>query len=220
MKKRHLMLFILLFLPFTVLKAQDKEMFIEQISGKNMVRENFENGKLVGKQVFTAEKMEQKGGSFYLTIKTKIYDEAQKLSSVYSTTYQCNPDDANVLLSVFTFNPKEKKISVSAKSSDFKKLYDLDANKMLRSLDLTLYIETGLLNFLGSKNSININNRSLNKNAQGWIIAENIRIKAYLLGIKIKTIDYKVMEYLTKDGLLRKQVFKQSNGDYFTIAYN
>ncbi|MBU0695088.1 MAG: hypothetical protein KKE39_00985 [Bacteroidetes bacterium] len=220
MKKRNLLLFMLLFISFTMVKAQNKEMFIEQISGKTMVRENFESGKLVGKQVFTAEKMEQKGERFYLTIKTKIYDEEQKLSSVYSTTYQCNPNDANVLLSVFTFNPKDKKISVSAKSSDFKRLYDLDANKMLRSLDLTLYIETGLLNFLGSKNSVSIYNRSLSKNAQGWMIAENIRIKAYLLGIKIKTIDYKVMEYLTKDGLLRKQVFKQSNGDYFTIAYN
>jgi hypothetical protein len=143
-----------------------------------------------------------------------------KLSSVYSTTYQCNPDDENVLLSVFTFNPKEQKVSVSAKSGDFKRFYDLDANKMLRSLDLALYIESGLLNFLGSKNSISINNRFLSKNEQGWDISENIRIKAYLLGIKIKTIDYKVMEYLTKDGLLRKQVFKQSNGDYFTIAYN
>lgn len=218
MKTMRLIFYMLLLAPFTMLKAQDKEMFIEQISGKTMVRENFENGKLVGKQVFAAEKMEQKGGRFFLTIKTKIYDEAQDLESVYSTTYECNPDDADVLLSVFSFNPKKQKVSVSAKSGDFKRLYDLD--KMLRNLKVMMYIESGILNFLGSKNSIIINDRSLSNSAQGWNITENIQIKAYLLGIKIKTINYKVTEYLTKAGLLKKQVFKQSNTDYFTITYS
>jgi hypothetical protein len=48
-----------------------------------MVRENLESGKLFGKQVFTAEKMEQKAGLFFLYIKTKIYDEAQVIIGVF-----------------------------------------------------------------------------------------------------------------------------------------
>ena len=40
------------------------------------------------------------------------------------------------------------------------------------------------------------------------------------MGIRVKTINYDVTEYLTLSGLLQKQVFRQSNGDYFTVTYN
>lgn len=217
MNAKRLILYCLL-LPFAItLSAQDKEMFIEQISGKTITRENFENGQLTGKQIFTAGKMGQSGGSFFVDINTKIYDESQKLESTYTTTYWCKPEESNVLLSVFTINPKKQKISVSVKSGDFKKLYDL--NYLLRSLSLTMYIESGILNFLGSKNNIDMTNRSITKENSGWKITENLTIKAYLLGVRIKTINYNVTEYLSGAGLLEKQIFKQSNGDYFTINY-
>ncbi|MCJ8164217.1 hypothetical protein MKJ04_05135 [Pontibacter sp. E15-1] len=220
MKAKYFIFYILWLTPSIILKAQSKEMFIEQISGKTMVRENFEGGQLTGKQIFTAEKMEQRGKLFFVDIKIKIYDEAQNLESVHTTTYQCRPDESDVLLSVFALNPKKQEIAVSAKSGDFKKMYDLNPTRMLRSLSLTLYIETGLLNFLGSKNNVTINNRSLKKNATGWSITESIHIQAYVLGFKIKKIDYEATEYLTKAGLLERQIFKQQNGDYFTITYN
>jgi len=217
MKARCLILYCLLLLFTNTLSAQNKEMFIEQISGKTITRENFENGKLTGKQIFTAGKMGQSGGSFFVDINTKIYDEAQKLESTYTTTYRCKPEESSVLLSVFTLNPKKQKISVSVKSGDFKKLYDL--NDLLSSLSLTMYIESGILNFLGSKNTIDLNSRSLSKESSGWKVTEKLRIKAYLLGIRIKTINYNVTEFLTNAGQLEKQLFKESNGDYFIITY-
>ena len=44
-------------------------------------------------------------------------------------------------------------------------------------------------------------------------------IKAYLLGIRIKKIKYKVTEYLTTQGILQKQIFKENDGSYFTMNY-
>ena len=221
MKIEYLLLYCLLQIPAITLTAQDKVMLIEQIAGKTITRENFESsGKLTGKQVFIAEKMEQAGGDYFVKIKTNIYDEAEKFESTYSTTYQCRTEESNVLLTVFTISPKKQKISVSVKSGDFKKLYDLNPNDMLRSLSLTMYVETGILNFLGSKNKVSIINRTLTKENSYWMITEKIIIKAYILGIRIKTITYNVIEYLTTSGLLEKQIFKESNGDYFTITYN
>ncbi len=214
----YLIFYCLLLLSVPILKAQDKDMFIEQIADKTITRENFVGGKLTGKQVFTTENMGQSGGSFFVSINTKIYDEVLKLKYTYTTTYRCKPEESKVLLSVFTINPKNQKISVSVKSGDFKKLYDL--NDLLSSLSFTMYIESGILNFLGSKNNIDMTNRSLTKENGGWKIEEKLTIKAYLLGIRIKTINYNVAEYLTGEGLLKKQIFKQSNGDYFTIIYN
>ena len=200
--------------------AQDTEMFIEQISGKTVTREDFQRGgKLTGKQVFTAENMKRTGKDLVVNVNTQLYDENQKLESTYTTAYRCSPGESSVLLSVFAVNPSSKKVSVAVKSGDFKKLYALDPGTMVRSLSLTMYIETGLLNFLGSKNTVNITNRALSKESGGWKISERILIKAYLLGIRIKSLDYAVSEHLSERGLLENQRFTQSNGDYFTITY-
>jgi hypothetical protein len=209
-----------LLLSFPSLQAQETDMFIEQISGKTIVRENFESsGKLIARQVFTAETMQRIGNDILVKINTKLYDENKRLESTYTTTYRCSPGESSVLLSVFAVNPSSKKVSVAVKSGDFKKLYALKPKDMVRNLSLTMYVETGLLNFLGSKNTVNIINRSLSKESGGWKISERIHIKAYLLGIRIKSLDYAVSERLSERGLLENQQFTQSNGDYFTITY-
>ena len=195
-------------------------MLIELIEGKKITRESFDKkGKLTGKQIFTAGKMARRGGTFFINIKTKLYDEAQKLESTYTTNYECRPEDADVLLSVFAINPKKRKVRVSVKSGDFKKLYALAADEMIRSMSLTMYVETGILNFLGSKNNVDVTNRVLIKENNNLKITEKISIKAYLMGIQVRTINYDVTEYLTLSGLLQKQEFKQANGGYFTVSY-
>lgn len=216
-----ILFFSLLLIPFASMKAQDKAMLIEQIESKKITRESFDKkGKLTGKQIFTAGKMTPSGGTFFINIKTELYDEAQKLEATYTTSYECRPEEADVLLSVFAINPKKRKVRVSVKSGDFKKLYALTANDMVRSMRLTMYVETGILNFLGSKNNVDVTNRVLIKENNNLKITEKISIKAYLMGIRVRTINYNVTEYLTLSGSLQKQVFRQTNGDYFTITYN
>ncbi len=215
-----ILFFFLFLIPFVSMKAQDNAMLIEQIEGKKITRESFDKkGKLIGKQLFTAGKMTRSGGNFFINIKTELYDEAQKLESTYTTSYVCRPEDADVLLSVFAINPKERKVRVSVKSGDLKKLYALAADEMIRSMSLTMYVETGILNFLGSKNNVDVTNRVLIKENNNLKITEKISIKAYLMGIQVRTINYDVTEYLTLSGLLQKQEFKQANGGYFTVSY-
>lgn len=215
-----ILFFFLFLIPFVSMKAQDNAMLIEQIEGKKITRESFDKkGKLTGKQIFTVGKMARRGGTFFINIKTELYDEAQKLESTYTTNYECRPEDADVLLSVFAINPKKRKVRVSVKSGDFKKLYALGANDMVRKMSLTMYVETGILNFLGSKNNVDVTNRVLIKKNNNLKITEKISIKAYLMGIQVRTINYDVTEYLTLSGLLQKQEFKQANGGYFTVSY-
>lgn len=215
-----ILFFSLLLIPFASMKAQDKAMLIEQIEGKMITRESFEkNGKFTGKQIFTVGKMTQSGKNFFLNINTKLYDEAQRLESTYTTSYECRPGEADVLLSVFAINPKKRKVRVSVKSGDFKKLYALGANDMVRNMSLTMYVETGILNFLGSKNNVDVTNRLLTKENNNLKITEKISIKAYLMGIRVRTINYDVTEHLTASGQLQKQIFSQSDGAYFTVTY-
>lgn len=80
-------------------------------------------------------------------------------------------------------------------------------------------IESGILNFLGSKNLVTIDNRAKTENSKQIVISSAMTIKAYLLSIRIKKIKYKVTEYLAMQGVLQKQIFKQNDGSYFTISY-
>jgi hypothetical protein len=195
-------------------------MFIEQIQGKTITRKNFNNsGKLIGIQEFVAGKLQQSGKSYLLNIQAKLYDEAGKLESTYSTTYKCQTGESNVLLSVFTIKPRKQNISVSIESGDFKNLYGLSPGGFSKTISLKMSIETGFLNFLGSNNNITIEDRSKSQNNNQIIINSNMAIKAYLLGIRIKTIKYIVTEYLTSTGILQKQIFKESDGSYFTMNY-
>ncbi|MEZ5489247.1 MAG: hypothetical protein R3F50_02900 [Gammaproteobacteria bacterium] len=43
--------------------------------------------------------------------------------------------------------------------------------------------------------------------------------KAYMMGIRIRTINYVVEEILTNDFVLRRQQFTEEDGDWFTMEY-
>lgn len=215
-----LVLQCLLLLTFSMISAQGKEMFIEQIQGKTIARENFNNsGKVISRQEFVVGQLQQSGKTYLLNIQTKLYDEAGKLESTYSSTYTCQPGESNVLLSVFSVKPQKQIISVSVKSGDFKKLYDLSQADFQKTLSFTMYVESGILNFLGSKNVVTIADRSLSETNDQLIVKSSLIIKAYLLGISIKTIKYSTTEILSQRGLLQKQIFKASDGSYFTMNY-
>ena len=145
--------------------AQGSKMFIEQIQGKTITRENFNSsGKLESKQEFVAGKINQSWNTLRITIQAKFYDETNKLTSSYTTTYQCQPEESNVLLSVFTINPRKQKVKVSITSGDFKNMYGLSPGEFPKTISLKMNIESGILNFLGSKNYVTIDDRSKSQN--------------------------------------------------------
>lgn len=217
---KYILLTLILFAQAFSVRAQGKSMLIEQIAGKQIVRESFtRDGKLKSKQEFLVSKGIKTQDDFTVDVVVSIFDENLRLESRYSASYRCRAEESDVLLSIFTINPKRKKYSVSVKSGDFRKLYNLGFD-MLNTLSLTMYIESGVLNVLGSKNKVDISNRSLSKKSDVWQINEIITIRPYLLGMRINTIVYDVTERLTRTGVLESQVFKEKGGDYFTITYN
>lgn len=217
---KYLLFQFLLLFTVSTLSAQGNEMLIEQIQGKTITRENFsESGKLSSRQEFLVGKLQQSDKNYSISLQAKLYDEAGKLESTYSITYKCKPGESNVLLSVFTIKPRKQEISASVESGDFKNLYGLSPGEFSNTISLRMNIETGMLNFLGSKNNVTIKDRSKAENSNQITISSVMTIKAYLLGIKIKTIKYNVTEYLTTQGVLQKQIFKENDGSYFTMDY-
>ena len=194
------------------------EMLIGQISGRVVVRENFdEDGDFLNKQTFEAGETIKKNGYYEIKVVTELFDKDKKSTDKYTTTYRCKPDDASIMVMAFPFsNPKSKETEISTTSKNFKELYDLED---LGDIDLEMSFDSGLLNFFGSKSEIKIYDRKLEIDNSLKIIRSKINIKAYAWGIRIKQLDYRVIEKLNGNGLLTFQKFTEADGSYFTMNY-
>src|SRR5690625_8039890 len=116
----RILFFILLLSPFATIKAQEKAMLIEQIEGKTIIRESFDRkDKLTGKQIFTVGNISQSVEALIIDIKTELFDEVLNLEAIYTTSYKCLPEDADVLLSYFVINPKIRKNKLYVNTSDY-----------------------------------------------------------------------------------------------------
>ena len=192
------------------------EMLIGQISGRVIVRENFdEKGSFLNKQTFKASETIKKNGYYEIEVVTELFDEDKKSTDKYTTTYRCKPDEASVVVMAFPFsNPKSKKTEINTTSKKFKELYNLDN---LKNIELEMSFDSGLLNFFGSKSIIKIYDRKLEAGKN--TIKSKINIKAYTLGIRVKQLNYTITEKLNSDGLLSYQKFIEKDGSYFTMYY-
>ncbi|WP_233530729.1 hypothetical protein [Gelidibacter salicanalis] len=192
------------------------EMLIGQVSGRIVVRENFdEEGAFLNKQTFEAGKIIEKNGYYEIEVITQLFDKDKKTTDKYTTTYRCKPDEASIMVMAFPFsNPKSKETEINTTSKKFKELYDLDN---LEDIELEMSFDSGLLNFFGSKSTIKIYDRKLVDNKTN--LKSKINIKAYAWGIRIKQLNYTVNEKLNGKGLLTFQKFTEVDGSYFTMNY-
>ena len=208
--------FIVLITLFSITMTGQTEMLIGQISGRVVIRENFdENGSFLNKQTFKASETIKKNGYYEIEVVTELFDEDKKSTDKYTTTYRCKPDEASVMVMAFPFsNPKSKETEINTISENFKKLYDL---QNLKDIKLEMSFDSGLLNFFGSKSIIKIYDRKLEDGKN--TIKSKINIKAYAWGIRIKQLNYTVIEKLNEKGLLTFQKFSEADNSYFTINY-
>lgn len=208
--------FILFYILSTITMYGQTEMLIGQISGRVVIRENFnEEGTFLNKQTFEAGETIEKNGYYEIEIITELFDEGKKPFDKYTSTYRCKPDKVNIVVMAFPFsNPKSKKTEINTTSEKFKRLYDLNN---LEDMELEMTFDSGLLNFFGSKSIIKIYDRRLDRNKNN--IHSKISIKAYAWGIRIKQLNYTVTEKLNGNGLLIFQKFTEEDNSYFTMTY-
>ena len=114
--------FILLFILFNITMNGQTEMLIGQISGRFVIRENFdEKGAFLNKQTFEAGKTMEKNGYFEIDVITELFDKDKKSTDKYTTTYRCKPDEASVMVMAFPFsNPKSEETEINTISANFK----------------------------------------------------------------------------------------------------
>ncbi|HZJ35077.1 MAG TPA: hypothetical protein VFD29_00460 [Gillisia sp.] len=217
MRTLYTLLTFIFILTVNFVSAQD-DMLIEQMAGKTIIRENFDKGnQLIDKQIFRISNIEKNSNTYSVEVTTELYNKDGTLDEKHKTYYTCKPGQSSVIVMVFPFfTPKSKKIGIETQSPDFKTMYDLNN---LKDIHLKLSFDSGILNFFGSKNNIKIFNRKLATGPNTKTLNSQVDIKAYLLGIKVKTIGYKVAEIFDENSNLISQEFRAKDGSYFTMSY-
>ena len=217
MRTLYTLLTFIFILTANFVSAQD-DMLIEQMAGKTVIRENFDKGsQLIDKQIFRISNIEKNSNTYSVEVTTELYNKDGTLDEKYKTYYTCKPGQSSVIVMVFPFfTPKSKKIGIETKSPNFKTMYDLNS---LKDIHLKLSFDSGILSFFGSKNNIKIYNRKLTTGSNTKTLNSQVDIKAYLLGIKMKTIIYKVTEIFDETSNLISQEFMAKDGSYFTMSY-
>ncbi len=210
-------MFLSFFLSFFNISAQN-EMFIKQLSNRLVIRENFDkNNNLLNKQTFKVGKEKEINGYYEIEVVTEMFNKDDKLIDKYSTIYRCKPEDFSVMVMAFPFsNPNSKETKINTTSANFKELYDLDK---LKDIEMEISFDSGVLKLFGSKSTIKIYSRVLDSIENMKVINSKLSIKAYTFGIRIKQLEYTVIEKLTAKGLLYFQKFTEESGNYFTMTY-
>jgi hypothetical protein len=210
-------LFLTFLLSFFKINAQ-KEMFIEQLSDRLITRENYDkNNKLLNKQTFNVGKEKEINGYYEIDVISEMFNENGESTNKYSTTYRCKPEDFSVMVMAFPFsNPRSKETKFSTTSINFKELYDLDN---LEDIEMEISFDSGMLKLFGSKSIIKIYDRVLDTSENMKIIRSKLSVDAYAFGIRLKQLEYTVIEKLTLEGLLYSQKFTEQDGSYFTMTY-
>lgn len=209
---------MLLFILLSISVAGQTEMLIGQISGKFIIRENFnKEGEFINKQTSESREVIKKNGYFEIKVVTELFDKDKKPTDKYLTTYRCKPDDASIMVMAIPFSsPKSKETEINTTSINFKEIYDL---KNLENIELEINFDSGVLNFFGSKSKIKIYDRELEVSQSYNNIKSKINIKVYAIGIRIKQLNYTVHEKLNDKGILTFQKFTEKDGSFFTMTY-
>jgi hypothetical protein len=218
MKTSHIILLFFLLNQFSFSLNAQNEMLIEQLANKIVTRENFDKKeKLINKQSFQIGKIKELSGYYEIKILTKMYDTNGKLLDEYKAEYKCKPNESSLVVMILPFfNPNSKKTIINSKVINFKELYDLNN---LKNIELEINFDSGLLNLFGSKSILTLYDRNLKSNKTNQIIRSKLNAKAYAFGVRIKKLEYQVIEKLSLNGILLFQKFTEKDGSYFTMTY-
>lgn len=197
-------------------------MLIRKLSGKEIQRLSYDKeGHLESKQVFQISKLDSSKGSLSVKINIQFFDKNGTLVNNYISNYTCEPDKSDLLLTAIPLSSNQNtEYVVEANAYNFKSLYNFSGeSRHLDDVRLNVNVRSGVLGFLASKSKITISNRKLIREEQDYVIKSDLTIDAFLLGIRIKTIRYRVVENLSGDRSLVSQKFMREDGSYFSINY-
>lgn len=198
-----------------------EDMLIYQIDGNRYFRKNFDaNGKLKSYQTLDVGKLNVQPKKIEAKLTVNTFDEKGGLKGASQTIISCDPEAGEVMMGIFPFAGDGSNKSLKIISPSNKRLYPPRWRKeaVLEDFTYQLKIKGGAAGFFGTESQVSFSNRKVRQlEIDLFRISGKMTMTAYILGIKISTLDYNFFEEIkTGKGIVRQR-FEEENGDFFTV---
>lgn len=212
-------------IPAHILHAQQSgEMLLFEIDGNRYEKRDYNSGgELQSFQKFMIGSIEKQPEIYRLPVDLYSYNAEGELQDSTKTIYTCRPDERRILLNVFPFTDYGKGSEIKVNLLDTNTFYPADPEPgwEMKPLEFEMNIEKGLVGFLGGKSKINMYDRQVVPNdtlqAGQYQINSEVDLGVYVLGIKMKGFDYRVIEIIDKSQGIIWQKFTSEDDSYFVI---
>lgn len=174
-------------------------------------------------QNLTVGRLATEGTELVATLAVSPCDSAAGESA--QSTIRCRIEDAEMVMNaVALLGPEGRDVAVRATGAAV--LYpDLPARPTaLDDVALDVTVESGTLGFLGGRSRIDLTERRASPEAAGatresgaYTVTEAVRLRAYVLGIRVKDRRYRAEHTLLPDGRLVRQVLTDADGTTITL---
>jgi hypothetical protein len=213
-------------LPANTLHAQQsEEMLLFEIDGNEYKKCNYnKEGELQSFEKFMVGSIEKKTNTYRLPVELYSYNAEGELQDSTKTLYTCRPDERRILLNVFPFTDYGKGSEIKVNLLDTNAFYPVapEPGWEMGSINFQMNIDKGLVGFLGGKSKINMYDRRVVPNdtlqAGQYQINSEVDLGVYVLGIKMKGFEYRVIEIIDKkQGIIWQKFTSNDDGSYFVI---
>lgn len=218
---RFTKIILLLLIPFVGISQSDGGMLIFQIDGNRYFRKNF-NGKnkLMSYQSIEVGSLKKDDQKIEAKLTVITYDADDNMKGASQTVISCNPDASEVMMGIFPFAGGATNKSLKIALPKNKKLYpsDWQGKNSLDDFDFQLKFQDGAAGFFGTESQVVFSERKVVKIDEGTFrISGKMKLKAYVIGINISTINYDYWEEIKNGVGIVRQKFSESNGNYFAV---
>ena len=201
--------------------AQENDgMLIFQVDGNKYIRKNFDkDGELKNYQTIEIGQLNKTGDNYETKMTTITYDADSTLKDASQTSLVCTPASRQVLMGIFPFAGGKSNKSLIVKMDEDAIMYPLDWRNFstLKDFNFSLNFSGGAAGFFGTKSKVSITNRRVMPSKNLFGVSGKLALKAYVMGLKIATINYDFYEEIDEESGIIKQKFTEESGAYFTI---
>lgn len=163
------------------------------------------------------------GDEMAATLAVRPCASATGADDVSQTTIRCQVEDAEMVMNVVALlGPEGRNLRLRVTGGAL--LYPGPPTEPTALDDVAMEADvvSGTLGFLGGRSRIDVEDRLMRPSATAaptgaYTITETIRLRAYVLGVRVKSTRYRAEETLLPDGRLVRQVLTNPNGGTITL---
>lgn len=204
--------------------SQNKRMLLFEIDGNRYKRQNYdENGKLESFQILNVGSIQKHKNDYQLPVEIISFNQDKQPQDTTKTIYKCNPDEQRIFVNIFPYSDYGKGGEIKVKPEDTNSFYPVNPTSgwKMGPIHFEMKINKGIVGFLGGKSKIKMYDRHVLANdtltASQYEIDSKVELGVYVMGIKVKSLDYRVMEIIDHDKGIIRQRFTAEDGSYFVI---